>query len=261
MKLEWGAPSDNGSEIVKYTVTRDVGSGVHFVVHEGPEPSCTDSNLLAGATYLYKVMATNIAGDSIESAILSTTASSIPGKIESLFIVLESQDALTIGWEEPPHTGDLPFTKYLVRTDEADYVLGAAIDNELAKEYTKSITQPGNEGRTYRFRVAVENSLGIGPYSDEIQLKAVDPPLAPTLTLDEDSRTLSSVSLKFEPDADTGGSPITGYVLYRDEGLSGSPFSLLYDGSSRAELFHYTDADVITSLTYTYRLHSMNAIF
>ena len=42
------------------------------------------------------------------------------------------------------------------------------IDIGLDLEYTKPIVQPGNEGKTYRFRVAVENSLGVGPYSDEI---------------------------------------------------------------------------------------------
>ena len=40
---------------------------------------------------------------------------------------------------------------------------------------------------------------------------AVDPPSAPVLTLDEDARTISSVTLLFTPDADSGGSLITGY--------------------------------------------------
>ena len=64
---------------------------------------------------------------------------------------------------------------------------------------------------------------------------AVDPPSAPVLTLDEDARTISSVTLLFTPDADSGGSLITGYQLWRDEGLSGSPFSLVYDGTNRAQ--------------------------
>ena len=71
-------------------------------------------------------------------------------------------------------------------------------------------------------------------YSDEIQLMATDPPAAPTMTLYPDSRTIDSVGLYFVPDADTGGSRITGYKLWRDEGLSGSPFTLIYDGSYKA---------------------------
>ena len=63
---------------------------------------------------------------------------------------------------------------------------------------------------------------------------AVDAPSPPTLTLDTDGRTIDSVKLLFVPDADTGGSPIIGYKLWRDEGLSGSPYSLIYDGTDRA---------------------------
>ena len=79
VKLIWDAPNDNGSQITHYTVTRDVGSGVFFVVYEGSSPSYTDTNLVAGASYSYKVTASNIVGAGEESDVLITTASSIPG--------------------------------------------------------------------------------------------------------------------------------------------------------------------------------------
>jgi len=53
--------------------------------------------------------------------------------------------------------------------------------------------------------------LGQGPWSDELQLMATNPPSTPVLTLDQNSRTLTSVTLKFAPGSDNGGSPITGY--------------------------------------------------
>lgn len=89
---------------------------------------------------------------------------------------------------------------------------------------------------------------------------AVQAPKAPTITLDSNARTIDSVSLSFIPDVDTGGSRIIGYKLWRDEGLSGSPFSLVYDGSYRAQQVYLTNT-AQTSLEYTYRLYSMNAIF
>jgi len=46
-------------------------------------------------------------------------------------------------------------------------VLGSP-ESTTMTEFTKSITQPGNEGATFRFRVAAENELGVGPYSREI---------------------------------------------------------------------------------------------
>ena len=35
-------------------------------------------------------------------------------------------------------------------------------------QFVKAITQPGNEGKVYRFRVAAQNELTTGPYSDEL---------------------------------------------------------------------------------------------
>lgn len=103
--------------------------------------------------------------------------------------------------------------------------------------------------------------LGVSEYSDEIQLMAVDPPNAPVLTLDQEARTIDSVTMDFTPDPFTGGSLIIGYKLWRDEGLGGSPFSLIYDGSGRAQQIYLTDSDVKTSFEYTYRLYSINAIY
>jgi len=77
--------------------------------------------------------------------------------------------------------------------------------------FSKIVTQPGNEGKIYRFRVAAENVLGVGPYSREIQLMATNQPSAPTLTADQASRTLTSIKLHLKTPTDNGGSPITGY--------------------------------------------------
>lgn len=88
--LSWTPPNDNGSRITHYTVTRDVGSGVHFKIYEGFESRYVDTNLQAGETYLYKVWAVNDRGEGPESDVLTTTASQIPGKIESVKISLES---------------------------------------------------------------------------------------------------------------------------------------------------------------------------
>lgn len=89
---------------------------------------------------------------------------------------------------------------------------------------------------------------------------AVDAPAAPVLTLDADARTIDSVTLLFTPDSDTGGSLITGYELWRDEGLGGSPFALVYNGTNIPQQIYLQDY-AHTSLEYTYRLYSMNAIF
>jgi len=59
----------------------------------------------------------------------------------------------------------------------------------------------------------------------------VNPLDAPSLAIDDLSRTLTSIALKFTPGTSNGGSLITGYLLYRDQGVAGSPFKLIYNGT------------------------------
>lgn len=90
---------------------------------------------------------------------------------------------------------------------------------------------------------------------------AANAPAIPTLTTDDALRTIDSLTLQFIPNLNDGGSSIKGYKLWRDEGLSGSPFNLIYDGTNRPGMINYVDKGLQTSLTYMYRLYSMNTIF
>ena len=90
---------------------------------------------------------------------------------------------------------------------------------------------------------------------------AANAPNAPTITKEDSTRTLTTVDLNFIADVDDGGSPITGYILYRDEGVSGSPYAVVYNGTARPEIIMFTSENLTTSLTYTYKLYSMNKIF
>lgn len=146
--------------------------------------------------------------------------------------MLQSQNLLSIGWQAltSEQSGGLPVLNYLIKSDSSDFVYGETpIENGAVTTYSKIIAQPGNEGSIYRFRIAAQNVLGTGPYSDELQLMATNVPQAPSLELSD--RTLTSVTLKFTAPADNGGSQITGYQLWRDEGIQGSPSSMVYDGT------------------------------
>lgn len=61
--LSWEAPDNHGSEILSYVVTRDVGVGVHYIVHEGLETTFIDTDLVPGESYIYKVSAVNARGE------------------------------------------------------------------------------------------------------------------------------------------------------------------------------------------------------
>jgi len=146
--------------------------------------------------------------------------------------------------------------------DEGDYVYDttSAIDAP-ASSFTYAVAQPGNEGRTFRFRVAAVNALGTAVFSDEIQLVATDAPEAPTLDLLESSRTLTGFQLSFGRPASDGGSALIGYLLYRDEGIAGSPYTLIFNGTSKPEVTTHAVEGLETALTYRFQLFSLNTRF
>lgn len=66
--------------------------------------------------------------------------------------------------------------------DQADYVFGDPIDKGSSVTHSKSVGSD-DAGKVFRMRVAAENALGIGEYSDVIELYAMDAPGVPGLTL------------------------------------------------------------------------------
>ncbi len=178
-------------------------------------------------------------------------------------IAKQSLTELKIDYTTPDNTGGLPILKYWVKVFNGvnlDIEI-ATVDNGLALSFAYPVTQPGNEGKNFRLKVAAENLLGIGPYSVGTGLMAVDSPLAPTIVVDESSRTLTSINLKFVPNADSGGSHITGYMLWRDQGVAGSPFTLIYNGTGAPEIIFYNVTDLMTGHYYNFKLYSMNVIY
>jgi len=103
--------------------------------------------------------------------------------------------------------------------------------------------------------------LGRGPYSVGTVLMAVNPPDAPSIQVDELTRTLTSINLLFIPGTSNGGSLVTGYLLYRDQGVAGSPFSLIYNGTRAPEMILYNVTELMTGHYYNFKLFSMNEIY
>jgi hypothetical protein len=264
VKLEWEEPSTFrtvGAFVSRYTVLKDVGSGAFYphAVVDGNTLDYTDSNLTAGQKYSYKVFASNIIGDGPESSVVIGTAGQEPGEVTTLSIVTESSTTLVFSWVAPSwEEGGLPVTGYLVRHDAGDFAYGAPAP--VAAPPFSFAVPGGKVGETFRFRVAAQNELGTGVYSREIRLVATDRPGTPTLTHIESLRTLTGVTLRFRAGT-SGGASIIGFHLYKDEGIAGSPFSLIYNGTSKPEILEHTVSGLQTALTYRYKLYAQNKIF
>ncbi len=113
------------------------------------------------------------------------------------------------------------------------------------------------DGTTYYYRVSALNVLGEGAPSNE---RSATPVAAPVLNV-PDAPTLGSVTgtgpvlLSWTPGVSDGGSPVTGYSVYRGT-VSGGETLLATLGSQTG----YSDGSVAYGTTYYYQVTAVNAV-
>ena len=95
IKILWDEPSSFetiGDGVSEYKIMKDVGTGIfyHYASVDGYTTNYTDTGLVLGKKYNYKIVAANVIGEGLESAVLIGTAGQEPGKIDTLHIETES---------------------------------------------------------------------------------------------------------------------------------------------------------------------------
>jgi hypothetical protein len=129
---------------------------------------------------------------------------------------------LKIDYNTVTATGGSPLLTYSLEIDDGqggDFVpLYGIVSNTLTTTYT--ITNGIQRGLTYRARYRVRNAVGWSGYSPICYLLAAVKPSAPPAPIFV-SADQTTITLQFERSADNGGSPITKYELWRDDGLNG----------------------------------------
>ena len=125
----------------------------------------------------------------------------------------------------------------------------------LTTSYTDTAV---SNGTTYYYQVAAVNAVDTGPGSNERSATPTPPPPptapgAPNLTAA--SAGNASVALGWTAPASDGGSPITGYEIWRGT-TSGSASLLTTVGLTTS----YTDTAVSNGTTYYYQVAAVNAV-
>ncbi|HEV2244851.1 MAG TPA: fibronectin type III domain-containing protein, partial [Streptosporangiaceae bacterium] len=111
-------------------------------------------------------------------------------------------------------------------------------------------------GTTYFYTVAALNAVGTSPQSAEVS--ATPQPTVPTAPLAVTAGAGNgSVSLTWSVPASDGGSPVTGYNVYRGTsagGESATPVASNVSGTS------FTDTGLVNGTTYFYTVAALNAV-
>jgi fibronectin type 3 domain-containing protein len=108
------------------------------------------------------------------------------------------------------------------------------------------------DGRSYYYKVSAVNGVGESARSNEISATAWNVPGAPTLT--SAKAVKDAIVLAWSAPASNGGTPVTGYRIYRTANGSGELLATV------GTVTTYTDTSGSVGTTYSYTVSAVNDI-
>ena len=184
-----------------------------------------------------------------------------PGAADGLVANAASTEMHLI-WTKPATDGGADITDYIVQyrrsADDSWSTFGDSVSDATSATVTKL-----SPGVSYDFRVAAENSVGTGPYSNiattntTAQQQVLDgstvPGAPPTLGVGNDT-TSTAIDLIWTAPEDNGGSPITNYIIeYAPQGLTWSNITVSNTTS-------YTVTNLSPNTVYYFLVYAKNAV-
>jgi titin len=126
--------------------------------------SCTMTNLTNGASYRFKVFASNNAGSGPASSFSTTiTPASVPDLPTAVEVALNDSGVPVISWDAPDNTGGAPITSYRIIGFNAGATIGTVTCTPITE--TSCLTTGLTIGASYTFFVTARNAAGLGSQS------------------------------------------------------------------------------------------------
>lgn len=248
MSLSWNPPyNEGGAPVTNYRIYRGTTASLLLFLKESAQTSATDSGLSNGQTYFYQISAVNAVGEGAKCTVFSGTLASPPGPLLDLQAV-SSDSKVALTWTAPTDNGGSPITGYNVHRS---VVSG---HETVLSPVTGTTYQDLNlvNGVTYYYRVSAVNAVGEGQMSDEVASmpsSVLAPPTSITATPSD-----SSISLSWTAPANTGGSSVSSYKIYR--GTTATTLLFLVSVTQTS----YQDNGLTNGQAYFYKISSVNAV-
>ena len=185
-----------------------------------PAAGIVINGLSTGSTYVFRVSAVNPLGAGPASAI-SNAVTVIAAPTQPTGVVAKAGDkVVNLSWIAPLTSNGSPITDYVIEVRKATEATWTVYADGVSAATTAIVANLGN-GTGYAFRVTAKNAAGLStPSAESTIVTPSGPPAAPTGVTGLPSR--GTVTLKWTAPADTGGRPITSYVVQYRVNRAGS---------------------------------------
>jgi hypothetical protein len=165
--LAWWAAGDNGSAIIHYNVYRSASEdGTYSLIASPTDLYYTDTGLINGRTYWYKVSAVNTAGEGGMTVPVFSTPFTVPDAPTNLSVT-PSNAHVTISWTPPADNGYPNVTNYTIyrsTNETGNYSLIASISG------LNYVDDNLTNGQTYWYMVSAANVAGEGAQSPSLSV-------------------------------------------------------------------------------------------
>ena len=211
--LSWSAPDNGGASITGYVVTPYLGATPQATQSFGPNATGgTVTGLTNGQTYTFTVAAQNLNGVGVPSSASNAVTPSGVAKAPTDITATPGASSATVSWTAPD-SGGSPIPGYRVTP-----IVGGSsgTPQPFLSTDTSGVVTGLTNGVTYTFIVVAVNANGLG--SPSVASASVTPSTVPGAPLAPGSiRGNQSVLVTWSV-PNSGGSPITGYVVTSSPG-------------------------------------------
>ena len=269
--LEWRIPAaDGGGFISGYVVEQSSDNGstwfTSVVTGTGGRAGgvwfTTAYSLVSGRDYLFRVRATNAAGNSAPSNTTSPRAPGVPSEPEDVRATEAGARRITLRWERPLSDGGNGLRGYTIEYSTDSGVTwtvwpqNTLVEGCTCQYMTRTVTDL-TDGIAHVFRIRAFNAVGTSQASE-----ITDPmtPLTPAAPGQPTNLTASAMPAIVELDWDSpvsdGGAPITDYVVEFSVD-AGDTWTTFADGTSTATLASLRGLTV--NIAHIFRVSAVNS--
>lgn len=251
--LNWQAPwTTGGTPVTGYRLLRGTTSGGEsFLADVGNVLSYVDAGLLSGTRFYYRVAAINLVGTGPASGGASATTFSPPDSPTALTAAAgPGAGQITLDWQAATTNGGMPVVAYRIYRGTSSGATSFLSEVGDVRTYVDSAL--GN-GATRYYRITAVNAVGEGAPSNEASGVTFAPPSTPQNPSASPGPGLGRITLTWQPPADSGRTPVTGYRIHR--AVTSGPYAAI---DTVGPVLSYTDTSCPTPAVCYYRVSALN---